>query len=693
LRKQVLRKSNLAEMIAYLIAFAESITILEELRSRFAALRFFLELMFKSFKNLFSSTEKKVAVAVPSADAATGQDIGAARTAHLVRGTSFLGKGDVRNAEMCYRQALAVDPAHVSPYIALGYVLREQRKFDEANEILTQAIALDPKNVDGLYMLGTIAKENGDKSGAIANFKKALAVKQDFEPIYCDLCLLMFEQGQHDAAKDLLRKGTAIFPQNPDIHLYLGNLYSMEGNQDAAIASYKKTLAIKPEFPEALSNLGNALQAGGQVEDAVDSYRAALALRPDYVPAFTSMLLAMQYHAAYAQTEVFAEHRRFAQLYESPLKSRWPRHRNTRDPNKRLKIGYVSGDFRNHSVAFFIEPVLNTHDKSQFEIFAYYNYVIHDDVTKRLSLKMDHWLSCAGMSDDQLAERIAADGIDILVDLSGHTGYNRLLTFARKPAPVQMTWIGYQATTGLTAMDYRITDASMDPPGTTEQFHTETLLRIPASAQFQPSVDCPPVNPLPALKSKQFTLGCLNNLAKINQETVHLWGRILNALPHAKLMLGNATGPQAKQRLVDMFAQENIAADRLIIQPKMSLANYLKLHHQIDLALDTFPYNGGTTTLHSLSMGVPVIALSGDTPVSRAGVSILAGAGLPEFRTYSEDEYVARAIEVAQDLPKLNEIRQSLRERAAPLFTSAPEQVTRPLEDAYRTAWRKWCSN
>ena len=645
--------------------------------------------MFKSIKNLFSAFEKKATV--PLSDTGPAPDLVVKLTARLQRGTTFLQQGDVRNAEICYRQAQKMDPKHVSSYIALGFMLREQRRFDEASSMLKQALHLDSNNVDAFYMLGTIAKEHGDQAGAIDNFKKALAIKPDFEVVYCDLCLLLFQNGQHVNAKEIILKGIAFFPRNPDLHHYLGNLYALESNQDAAIDCYRKTLAIQPTFPEALSNLGNALQAQGQVEDAVASYREALTLRPDYVQAFTSMLLAMQYHERYTRAEIFAEHLRFAQKFEAPLKSRWPRHRNARDPHKRLKLGYVSGDFRQHSVAFFIEPVLSMHDKSQFEIFAYYTYVIHDDVTKRLSGKVDHWLSCAAMSDDQLAARIMADGIDLLVDLSGHTGYNRLLTFARKPAPVQLTWIGYQATTGLTAMDYRITDSSMDPPGTTEQFHTETLLRIPASAQFQPSPDCPPINPLPALTSKQFTLACLNNLAKINQEVVHLWSRILMALPHAKLMLGNATGPQSKQHLIAMFARENIAADRLIIHPKMSLANYLKLHHQIDLALDTFPYNGGTTTLHSLSMGVPVVALAGDTPISRAGVAILLGAGIPEFRTYSEEEYAQRVIEVAQDLPKLNQIRQSLRERAAALFTASPEQVTRPLEEAYRTVWKKWC--
>lgn len=659
-----------------------------------------LQTMLKSLKKLFSTSEKNptaevvaAPVAAPTNTAPDRPAIVVERSALIKRGNVFLAERNLREAENCYRQALAIDPTHVAAHVTLGFVLKEQKLFDEAKRILTKVVQLDPQNADGFYMLGAIAKEQDDLEGTIENFNRTLAIKPDFEWVYWDFCNYLISRNQSEAAKNIISKGIEKFPANANFHFYLGNLYLDENNNDAAVASYRAALAIKPEYPEVLSNLGNALKAQGNLDEAVKSLRAALALKPDFSDAFSNLLFALLYHGGYAPDAVFAEHLRFAQLFEAPLKQRWPLHANRRDPHKRLKVGYVSGDFRNHSVAFFIEPVLETHDKSAFEIFCYYNHVVHDHVTERLQTKVEHWLSCAGMTDDQLAARIVADGIDILVDLSGHTACNRLLTFARKPAPIQATWIGYQATTGLASIDYRITDAAMDPPGTTEQFHSETLLRIPASAQFQPPVGGPSVNPLPALSTAQFTFGCLNNLAKISQEAVHLWSRILTALPHARLMLGNVAGAETKERLIAMFALENIGEDRLLLQPKVPLGDYLELHHQIDLGLDTFPYNGGTTTLHSLNMGVPVIALAGDTPVSRAGVAILSGAGLSEFATYSEDEYVARAIEVAGDLTKLNEIRQTLRERASSLFSAEPEQVTRPLEEAYRRIWTTWCNS
>jgi predicted O-linked N-acetylglucosamine transferase (SPINDLY family) len=369
----------------------------------------------------------------------------------------------------------------------------------------------------------------------------------------------------------------------------------------------------------------------------------------------------------------------------------WRAHENSRDKSKRLKVGYVSGDFRDHPVTNFFEPILTAHDKSQVEVFCYYNHHQQDHVTSRIAAKSDHWIACKGMSDTELAERIRNDGIDILVDLSGHTAHNRLLVFARKPAPIQVTWIGYISTTGLTAMDYRLTDAALDPVGMTERFHSEELLRVPMCAPFTPSAESPPGNETPALTNGYFTLGCLNQLTKITEEAMQLWARILLALPGSRLIIGNVNDVSTKSRLVDRFAKQGVAEERLILYPRMPLRDYLGLHHQIDLALDTFPYNGGTTTLHSLWMGVPLMALGGTTPISRVGASLMAGLGLPEFCTSDADEYLARTIEFARDLPKLNQVRQSLRERMRLALVSDPKVVAQPLEQMFRTIWSKWC--
>jgi predicted O-linked N-acetylglucosamine transferase (SPINDLY family) len=358
---------------------------------------------------------------------------------------------------------------------------------------------------------------------------------------------------------------------------------------------------------------------------------------------------------------------------------------------RRLRIGYVSGDFYGHSVAYYIEPILRHHDKKQFEVFCYYNLDKQDEVTARLKGYADHWIPCSFMTDEALAGRIRADQIDILVDLSGHTAHNRLMTFARKPAPVQATWIGYAGTTGLTAMDYRITDHYMDPPGLSERYHSEQLIRLPGSnVPFSPEACAPEVSELPALSSGQLTLSSLNTLNKINPQVIRLWGRILAALPQARLMLGNVTDPLIRQRLLDLFQEAGISEERLILHPRMSMSDYLALHRQIDFGLDPFPFTGATSTYHALWMGVPVITLAGDNAAARCGVATMGIVGLEQFITRSEEEYLQRTLSIAADLPALNRIRQSLRPKMQQTVCDAAG-ITRNLETAYRSMWRQWC--
>jgi predicted O-linked N-acetylglucosamine transferase (SPINDLY family) len=430
----------------------------------------------------------------------------------------------------------------------------------------------------------------------------------------------------------------------------------------------------------------------GRPDEAVKYYRQALSIKSDNFNTFTCMLLALQYSTAFSAEDIYIAHQQFGQRVQSKQGNASVIHLNDRAVGRRLKVGYVSGDFRNHAVAFFIEPILANHDRSQFEVYCYYNLSTEDDQTKKLAILADHWLICSAMSDEQLASRIREDGIDILIDLSGHTSHNRLPMFARKPAPVQITWIGYAGTTGLAAMDYRITDAYMDPPGLTERYHSETLIRLPqTSTLYQPTSGCPKVNALPALKSEQFVFASLNNLTKVNQGVVNLWSKILTAVPRAKLMLANMSEEAIEKRVVAMFEQCGIGPERLILKPRMPLLDYLALHHQIDVALDPFPYTGGTTSVHSLWMGVPVITLAGQRTVSRVGASILSQLGVTDLIVHSEDEYLQLAIKMTQNLPALSQLRQSLRARMENP-TGERVDVTHALEAAYRDVWNTWCA-
>jgi predicted O-linked N-acetylglucosamine transferase (SPINDLY family) len=363
-------------------------------------------------------------------------------------------------------------------------------------------------------------------------------------------------------------------------------------------------------------------------------------------------------------------------------------HPNDARLDKRLRIGYVSGDFRQHSVAYFIRPILANHDKQKTEIFCYYNHYHVDQVTKQLMGHATHWRSIFGVSDEDTVKLIRQDAIDILVDLSGHTGHNRLLLFAHKPAPVQVTWIGYPATTGLSAMDYRLTSIHRDPLGWNERYHTETLVRLSTSTCFQPEVALPEINALPALKNGYLTFASFHVPNKITATTLSLWAKILSALPTAKLILAPDT---AKDQIIRQFQLLGIAADRLNFFCHQPLPQYLALHNQIDIMLDTFPYNGSTVSRHSLWMGVPVLTLAGRQAVSRVGLALMTQLGLETFAAENEQDLFENARRWANDLDGLAQVRNTLREKMQNAPFSKPALIVDDLEAVYREMWRKWC--
>ena len=589
------------------------------------------------------------------------------------------------------KRAIEARPQAAMYHFNLGNTLNDMGRLEEAVSSFRTAIALQPNFPDASYNLGNTLKDMGQLDEAIASYQQALQFNPGFAEYYLKIGNALLDLGRTDEAIASYRQTIVLQPTYAEAHYNLGNALIEKGQVDEAIASFRQALALKPDDVATLCNYARARMGQGQSDEAIACYRRAMALNPDNVLPYTGLLFGLQNLATCSAQELLQEHVRFAERFEAPLKRFWQPHPNNRDPARRLKVGYVSGDFCNHPVAYFLEPILAHHDKSQVELFGYYSHTRQDSHTARIAAHMDHWLPCNALSDDQLAERIRADGIDILVDLAGHTAHNRLLVFARKPAPVQATYIGYPGTTGLSSIDYRISDPWQDPLGLTERYHSEALVRIPGGMAFMPYDDAPDVNALPALTSDRLMLACLNNLSKVNPAVINLWARILHTLPQARLMLGNVTDSGIRQQLTDWFSQAGIGPERLLLQPRVSVLEYLALHHQIDLALDPFPYNGGTTTMHSLWMGVPVITLAGDHAVSRLCAAHLSRVGLDEFITHSEDAYLQCAINFANNLSKLNEVRQSLRKRmTAP--DCQPAAITRQLESAYRDMWRTWCS-
>jgi predicted O-linked N-acetylglucosamine transferase (SPINDLY family) len=576
-------------------------------------------------------------------------------------------------------------------YFQLGTVLLELGQYVEAADAYRRVLALQPDHADTLINLAMVLQHQGALTESEACSRAALRLQPASLHAWCNLGVVLMLQARAADAAEALQEALRHHPDQPVILANLGTALESLGRLGEAEASCRRAVEINPALAIAHNNLGEVLLAAGRAGEAVACYRRALEISPDYVSAHTNLLLALQYQYGCTAADAFAEHRRFAASHESPLKSGWPVHEHERHSTRRLRVGYVSADLRRHAVAFFFEPILASHDRSRVEVFCYYNHTLADDVTARLRALSDHWLDCAGLADAALAERIRADGIDILVDLSGHTSGNRLLTFARKPAPVQLTWMGFPGTTGLDAVDYRLTDTALDPANEAGAYHSEKLLYLPASCVFQPAAECPPVNRLPALEAGHVTLACLNNLAKINAEMIAVWGRIMAALPGSRIMLGNAGDPGVQQWIHHCFAAAGVSSERVLLLPTMTLGEYLMLHHRIDLALDSFPYGGGTTTYHSLSMGVPVVTLAAHSTPSRQGAAILNAVGLPEFITRSEHDYVQCAIGLANDLPKLDAIRQSLRPRLQAVAGVGAQGLTRALEQAYAEVWRTWC--
>lgn len=636
----------------------------------------------KKFKLCCLRDEKGKATETASADLVIRQ--------LLPRALQLYQTGQLVQADALCVRILALVPQHANCLHLRGLIAFRAGQLNLSSDYIASALAIAP-SAKMHFSFATVMMALGRLDDAVVSYLQVLRLQPDYVDALRPLLALLSQQGRLEEAADCCRKVLANCPDIAEAHARLGLILQAQGKMDEAAASFRQALSINPADVESLNNLGISLRCMGLVEEAAGSYRQALKLRPDLGQVHSNLLFTMQYQACYSPEELFAEHLKYGARFEAPFKSSWPAHGNDRDPERRIKVGYVSADFHRHSIAFFIEPILANHDKSLFEVFCYQNSKRKDEFTERLMRHADHWRLCADLNDQQLAHQIQSDNIDILVDLSGHTGGNRLPVFARKPAPIQITWLGYPGTTGLSAMDYRITDNFLDPEGLTERYHTEKLLRLYSCTAFQPLADSPEVNRLPALETGRLTLACLNNIGKINQEVIRLWARVMAALPESTLMLGDASYPAVRQRLKERFAEEGVAEERLLLQPMVPMLDYLSLHHRIDLALDPFPYGGGTTTNHSLWMGVPVVTLAGHNTAGRHGVYNLAAAGLTEFITYSVDEYVACVLEFARDLSRLNEIRQTLRERIKSREARDPVRLTRALEATFRSVWKQWC--
>lgn len=608
--------------------------------------------------------------------------------------------GSGKKAKHCC-QTLAIDRPRIAAeaHFALAQTFRNEGKLAEAAASLEQGLALIPDFAEGHSNLGLLYGELGKREAAVESFRKALAIKPDFAWAHCNLGNVLVAQGNLPAAIDSYRQALAIDPSHVEIWVNLGNALNAQDDVDAALACYRKALSIKPDYAAAWVNICAPLQAQGNLDAAIDSFRQALSLQPDFAEAESGLLFLLSIHPRYSPAQRLVEAQQYGARVMARAKplDRWAVDPGLHAPPPRpLRVGLVSGDLRAHPVGFFIESILAHLDSGRIEMVGYPTTPTEDETTVRLKPRFAAWNSIAALSDEAAANQIRRDGIHVLVDLAGHTVHNRLPVFAWRPAPVQASWLGYFATTGVPTIDYLLADRVSVPESQRPQF-TESIWYLPDTRFcFTPPPDSGrlQVSPLPASSNACLTFGCFQNALKLNDQVLATWGRIMAALPDARLRLlsRQMRHSAARSRMQDRLRRFGIALERVTLVGHLPREDYLIAHGDVDIILDTFPYSGATTTCEALWMGVPTMTLAGDTLVSRQGASILACAGLNGWIARDADDYVAKTLAHAADVDGLARLRSTLRQKvlASPLFDAA--RFARNLEAALEGMWQQRCS-
>ncbi len=598
--------------------------------------------------------------------------------------------GQLDAAAASYRRALEIKPDCAMTHANLGNALKDLGQFEAATASYRNSLEIKPDYVAAQINLGNVLRDRGLLDEAVASYRQALKIHPDFAVTHNNLCDILRVLGQYDEAAANCRRALELNPEFAEAHANLANIYKELDKSDEAIASFRQALRIKPDYGVAHANLGNLMLSLGRLPEAATSFRRSLEVSPGAPDVHSNLLFALNYHAGKHEDEIRAACREYDLRF-----NRWDGapHPNERIPQKRLRIGYVSPDFRRHAVAYFAEPILTQHDRTRVEVFCYAEVQREDDYTEHFRGLSDHWRSTVGLSDAEVERRIREDRIDILVDLAGHTRGNRLPVFGRKPAPLQITYLGFAGSTGLTTMDYRLTDFYADPEGDADNLYTEKLRRLPDSLWcYRPSTDMPETTPLPALARGCLTFGSFNNFSKIDRDTVELWAGLLRSIPDARLMILTVPEGEARARLLNDFAELGIGAQRLELHGAMPMEAFHRRFLEADIALDPVNVNGGTTTCEALWMGLPVISLTGKHFLSRAGLSILSTVGMADFAAATPEDYIHIASYLDGNRELLAELRAGLRGHVAGSPLSDEVGFTRNLENIYREVWRKWCS-
>ncbi len=581
--------------------------------------------------------------------------------AHYNLANTYLAMGNPVSALDHYQLVLEQTPNHVNARVNLGNLYLKQNDTDKAITVLTQAIAIDPENASAYNNLGLALEAAKNPKGALLCYQKALAIN----------------------------------PQAIDSYNNLGNLHTAMGQSEIAARCFEAAIKIDPKRAGSHYNYSRLLQQIGRLNDAITANRKALELNPARSDAHSNLIFTMQYNTASRPEEIAQCARNWA--HALPAFPRSTPLANTPVPSRPLKIGYLSGDFLNHPVGYFLTPVLENHDPAAVDIYGYSNTPpgLEDDLTSRFRGLTGHWRDISCLNDDDAAEQIESDQIDILVDLSGHTGRNRLPLLARRLAPVQVGWIGSCATTGLETMDYLLVDEQVVPVDEEELF-SETIWRLPQNYLcFSPPPFDVPIRPAPPRKNTGITFGCYNNVAKVTDQTLALWARILSTHADSQLHFrGKAYQDAAiRERLKERFSLVGIESSRISFKGGQERAEFLASYNDIDIALDPFPFGGGASTAEALWMGVPVVSLRSDRWAGRVSESLLKAIGQPDLVAPTQDAYVDIACALADDTSRLGALHQNLRARLESSSVCNGPAFTIQLETAFRQMWHKWCAS
>ena len=610
--------------------------------------------------------------------------------AHCNLGNALKDLGQPDDAVRCYRRALQLKPGFAEAHCNLGDALREQGRLDEAVSHLQLALQSKPDFAIAHNNLGNALGEQGKFDAAVFHLRRALQLQPDFTVAHNNLGNVFKFQGQHEQALACYRRALELQPGYAQAHNNLGVLLSDQGRLDEATACLRRALELSPDYAAAYSNLGNALKDQRKVAEAVACYRRALELKPDYAEAHSNLLHTLLYCTDVTAAQLAQEHAGYERRHAAPLSRVAAPQAATHDSGARLRVGFVSSDLGAHPVGYFLVRMFENLGPDQLETVCYSGRTVKDRLTRRIHAAATQWRDVIGLDHERLAEQIRADRIDILFDLAGHLDRNRLLVFARKPAPVQITWAGCAGTSGLAAMDFILADRYVIPSQLEANYSEKVLWMPDGYVCYDPPEYAPALAPLPAVAAGYPTFGCFNNPAKINEQVVEAWARILHRVSPSRLVLKykGMNARSAAEDLAGEFASRGIDPRRVTCLGYSPHAQLLAAYHGIDLALDPFPYSGCLTTCEALWMGVPVVTCPGETFVSRYSLSHLSNVGLTETIARDVDEYVELAVSLASDLPRLESMRAGLRERMAVSRLCDGQQFAANFVALLQAAWR-----